>query len=75
MCPETTDRTLRSGNIELNGCYRQVAPPEQKHACCVSFSFNQTCIINQFLISNSRYSKVHNYLDITDGRGYKPRQR
>ena len=21
------------------------------------------------------YSKVHNYLDITDGRGYKPRQR
>ena len=55
MCPETSYRTLQSRNIKLNGCYRQVAPPEQKYACCVSFSFNQTYIINPFLISNPRY--------------------
>ena len=58
MCNETTYRTY-GGNVELNRCYRHVAPLEQKYTfwvlCWISLSFKRTYIVNQFLISNSRY--------------------
>ena len=55
MCAKTTYRTYGAG---ASSYYKHVAPLEQKHAfwCCVLLLFNQTYVINQFLISNSRYN-------------------